>query len=488
MTKINSVFLVQFFLLLLGLTMSSLSAQSLELERTGISNSTETDFMPFITTWKTDNPGDSDDQSIRIPMIGNGYGFNVDWGDGSDEDFNTNPGDGVEHFLEHTYASAGEYQVKITGNFPRIYFNFDGDRQKIITIDQWGDIEWESMERAFRGASELTYNATDLPDLAGVTSMTSMFDGASKFNGNIGGWNVSSVTDMSGLFFNATVFNQDISSWDVSEVTSMYYMFGNAGKFNQDIGAWDVGKVINMGSMFEDADAFDQDIGSWNVSSVTDMSFMFSNTDVFNQGIGTWNVSSVINMSGMFNTADVFDQDISNWDVSSVTNMFVMFERAESFNQDISGWNVGSVTDMDFMFSDADAFNQNLGGWDISSVLTMKSMLGNSGLSTANYDATLTGWAAQSVQSGVVLGADGLTYCQAEADRQALIDVHNWTISGDVLANDCTSTDMDIKNDLPIDFSLNQNYPNPFNPTTLISFDLPAAGPVELVITKRSMT
>src|SRR6056297_1081105 len=150
-------------------------------------------FAPFITTWRTDNPGVSNELSIRIPMIGNGYDFNVDWGDGSDEDYNTNPGDDVEHFLEHTYASAGVYEVKITGDFPRIYINSEGDEDKILTIEQWGDIAWTSMNDAFRGANNLTYNATDAPDLSAVTDMSGAFKGTDMFNGDIGNWDVSTI-------------------------------------------------------------------------------------------------------------------------------------------------------------------------------------------------------------------------------------------------------------------------------------------------------
>jgi len=386
----------------------------------------EPEFAPFITTWKTDNPGDSDDQSIRIPMVGNGYDFNVDWGDGNDEDYNTNPGVDVEHFLEHTYASAGEYEVKITGDFPRIYINSEGDEDKILTIEQWGDIAWTSMNDAFRGASNLTYNATDAPDLSGVT-------------------------DLSGAFRGTDLFNGDISNWDVSIVTNMSNMFAFTKSFNQDIGydtgtgeGWDVSNVTNMNNMFQEAEVFNQDIGGWDVSGVTSMADMFSEADAFNQDIGDWDVSKVETMEGMFFGTDVFNQDIGydpgteeGWDVSSVTDMSGMFAFASAFDQDISGWNVSNVTLMLATFFDAGAFNQNLGGWDISSVTTMENMLGNSGLSTENYDATLTGWAAQTVQSEVELGANGLTYCEAETDRQSLITDDSWDILGDDLAESC---------------------------------------------------
>jgi surface protein len=406
---------------------------------------------PFITTWKTDNPGTSNATSITIPTTGTGYSYDVDWeNDGTWDDL------GVTGNITHDYGTAGTYQVAIRGDFPRIYFNNEGDKEKILSIDQWGDIAWTSMESAFWGCSNLAGQAVDVPDLSSVTDMSFMFSFASTFNQDIGGWDVSSVTNMSSMFRDASTFNQDIGGWDVSSVTNMRGMFLGASEFNQDIsdwdvssvldmgsmffiastfnqdlGSWDVSSVTNMGGMFLGASTFNQDIGGWDVSSVTNMFRMFDGASEFNQDIGGWDVSSVTNMAQMFLGASLFNQDISGWDVSSVTIMFRMFDGASTFNQDIGSWDVSSVTNMGGMFRDASTFNQDIGGWDVSSVADMADMLSNFGLSQTNYDNTLIGWAAQTVQSNVSLGADGLTYCAGETARNTLINTYGWNITGD---------------------------------------------------------
>jgi surface protein len=54
--------------------------------------------------------------------------------------------------------------------------------------------------------------------VSSVTSMESMFDSASLFNGDISGWDVSHVTSMESMFNNATLFNRDLSGWCVSGI------------------------------------------------------------------------------------------------------------------------------------------------------------------------------------------------------------------------------------------------------------------------------
>ncbi len=392
---------------------------------------------PFITTWQTT----AANETITIPTAaGETYNYTVDWGDGSTPTVETGN-------ATHTYTTPGIHTVSISGVFPRIYFNNTGDKDKILTIEQWGDIEWSSMREAFEGCSQLniTNPLIDAPNLSkvtdcsfmfnlatvfngdisswntsGVTDMRQMFRAANSFNQNIGGWDVGNVEDMGEMFSFATVFNQDISGWNtkkviqmyqmfdsakafnqdiggwnVSNVTGMYSMFRNAENFNQNLNLWDVGRVTNMVSMFENAVKFNGEVSNWTTSKVTNMSKMFKRALAFNKDLNNWNVSSVVNMSEMFNTARLFDREISNWDVSKVTDMRLMFQVAENFNQDISAWNVSNVTNMSSMFSSASSFNKNIGAWDVSKVTNMRFMFSRA----SSFNQDIGSWDVSNVTS-----------------------------------------------------------------------------------------
>ncbi|MEO9510874.1 MAG: BspA family leucine-rich repeat surface protein [Flavobacteriaceae bacterium] len=230
----------------------------------GIPGSVDTDCFAnsgaFITTWTVT----ADDLSITIPTTGSGYDYTVHWGEDSDGDGAIDIDTGVTGIATHTYTTEGVKTVSITGDFPRIYFNNGGDKDKITAVTQWGDIQWQSMHGAFYGCSNLDVTANDAPDLQNVTSMESMFR-ASEFNRDISHWTVDNVENMANMFRDASSFNQDISSWNVGNVERMDGMFSAASSFNADISGWDVGEVTNMGAMFQDASSFDQDLGGWNV-------------------------------------------------------------------------------------------------------------------------------------------------------------------------------------------------------------------------------
>lgn len=349
----------------------------------------------FITKWKTDNPGGVNNSSIKIgidPNLSSNYNYDVSWkNDGVWET-------GFTGNAEHDYLTPGTYTVAIRGTFPGFQF-YRGTGSKIITIEQWGTNVWNTMEAMFRSCPNVTYNATDAPNLSMVTNMAEMFTSASLFNGNlnnwdtsnvvnlqdtfngatsfngaIGNWNVGNVTNMVRTFTNATSFNQNLNNWNTSNVTNMHEMFKNAISFNQPIGTWSVGSVTTMRQMFLGASLFDQNLQNWNTSNVSDMFEMFRNATAFNGAIGNWNVGNVTTMRHMFFGTPFFNQSLNNWDTSSVVDMVEMFKYATSFNGAIGNWNVGNVKNMEQMFYGASSFNQDLNNWNTSNVLNMENM------------------------------------------------------------------------------------------------------------------
>ncbi|WP_426479458.1 BspA family leucine-rich repeat surface protein [Chryseobacterium sp. CBSDS_008] len=397
--------------------------------------------------------------------------------------------------------SEATYRLKVSngnGNFHQIRFaDWDilndngivGDVHKIQLIEQWGNIQWSSMEQAFQACKILDFTATDIPDLNLVTDMSYMFSGCYALVGNptINNWNTANVTTLLGTFTGCFVFNQPVGNWNTSNVTMMGITFSVAKVFNQPLANWDTSKVTATAAMFSGAYQFNQPIGNWDMSSNLDAEFMFSNAANFNQPLANWNTTQIMEMNNMFSGAKLFNQDISSWDTQNVKFMHDMFHNAESFNRDISNWdtrkvewmhemfngaknfnqnigkwNVSSVKGMNDMFNGAITFNQNLGSWNLSSLLYATNMFKNSGLNCQNYDSILYGWSQNpSTPNNINLSSvSPLTYSHnaAVTARNYLINNKGWTISGDTYNGECQSflgtSDIKVKGEINI-------YPNP---------------------------
>lgn len=180
---------------------------------------------------KTDNSGTSNNNQFTIPTGDGTFNYEVET---SEQNLT-----GVTGDVTLEWTTPGTYYVRITGQFPQIYFNNVGDKDKLLDISNWGVIQWESFNRSFFGCSNLNITAMDAPDLRSVTSMNTAFSGAINFNSDIGHWDVSNIIDMTFMLSN-TNFNQDISSWDVSNVETMTFMFAHSieSPFNQDLSSW----------------------------------------------------------------------------------------------------------------------------------------------------------------------------------------------------------------------------------------------------------
>jgi hypothetical protein len=144
----------------------------------------------FKFTVKTDNTGTSNNDQFTIPLYsGETYNFTVTY-DGQETTHST------DSDLTLTFPSgAGTYSINISGLFPRIYFNNAGDKAKLISVTNYGDVGWGSdFSMAFHGCTSCTdfgsglptnitnlyrawyscTSATSFPEVSGLTGLTNI--------------------------------------------------------------------------------------------------------------------------------------------------------------------------------------------------------------------------------------------------------------------------------------------------------------------------
>jgi len=346
----------------------------------------------FLSLWNTANTstGSSNSDQITLPLISSGtYDFVVDWGDGSRDTITSYD----QSEVTHTYSGGGgTKQIQIIGTIQGWQFNNTGDRNKLLTITNWGSLDINN-DSAFYGCSNLSLTSVSgTPTLSNTNSLSGIFRTCSSLItiNNVENWDISACNNLSNAFLSASNFN------------------------DSNISEWDTSNISNFVNCFLACPNFDQDLSNWSLISATNLSSMLSSCTSYNNGGQPLNFSNY---------------PVSNCNFSS------MFSSCPSFNQNLSSWNVSSATTMASMFEDATTFNQDLGAWDLTSLTTAANMFDSSGMSQTNYDATLDGWElpeAGTTPDGITLGASGVNYTTGLASRAALIADHSWTFVGDI--------------------------------------------------------
>lgn len=280
-------------------------------------------------------------------------------------------------------------------------------------------------------------------DLQSCTNAAGLFSGTPFNHPSISNLNLHNITSIHSMFEGCTAFNQDINTkvvgtgadaylaWDTDPVTTMYGCFKGCSNFNYSIDKWNIGQL----DAFSALASFFYSVGS-NLTNGYTHNLLTKDVTV---GAGTpaaktyvaWDVSQVngfggtsqnyTTTQGMFQNSK-FNGDISNWDMSGLGaqgghaysaagQWGRVFFNNPIFNQDIStktitnvsgkgtytAWDMSNWTGGRYPLSNTTAFNQNIGNWILSTTDVsngdMLQFFGYSGMSSANYTDSFTGWA-----------------------------------------------------------------------------------------------
>lgn len=312
------------------------------------------------------------------------------------------------------------------------------------TVNGWNTANVTSMTQMFYSASAFNKPVSNW-NVSKVLNFSAMFRAASAFNQSLNTWVPSSASFFDNFFNQATSFNNGDSAgsagsmtWsNLKSVTTMASMFYGATAFNQNLNSWQMvpstynltnGTLVSSmtyNSMFFGATSFNNgNAGSmtWNLTAAgvpwttsaapaTDMTSMFQGATSFNQNINSWDVSYVSLMPNMFYGASSFNNGLAagvsgnmTWKMASgLTDINGMFYNATSFNQSVSTWVTTQVSKFYNLLTGATSFNQSLSSFDVVSWSNATGMTFPASMSDANVQDTLKSWAWQAHAGTIVV-------------------------------------------------------------------------------------
>ncbi len=318
-----------------------------------------------------------------------------------------------------------------TANVTRMDNMFRDNTTANPNTSNWNTANVTEMDGMFYNAINANPDTSNW-NTSNVTRFDNIFRDAAVATPNTINWNTSNVIEMDGMFYNAVLANPDTTSWNTANVTRFDNIFRNAPVSTPNTSNWDTSSAIEMDGMFYGASSANPDVSNWDTSNVTTMYAMFysatSAEPVTTTNLNVWNTSNVTNMRYMFRNTPLANPDVSGWDMGSVTVTANMFQDTSVANPDVTNWNTALVTNISSMFRNASSFDRNMSGWNVSSITLAGSFLRGVQLTQANYDALLSSWGNQVVQTGVTFHGGTSQYCSGEGGRNVLV-ANSWSIT-----------------------------------------------------------
>jgi surface protein len=352
-------------------------------------------------------------------LPGGTFNANIEWGDGANSTVTSwNDAD-----MKHTYATAGDHVINITGNFPNVIFDGPSTRDQLTSVLQLGEVGWTRLDRAFSGCPNLTSFTVGRTNTSAVVNTNGMFRFCTGLDDpNLEGIDTSNVTNMGEMFMGCSgMITIDLSDMDTSSSIRMTDMFnGCTSLLSLDLSQTDTTNVRDMSYMFSGCSSMTSiDLTDFDTSGVFNTESSTPSDDLFNSpqlsglfkncpsltslDVSGFDLSRVTNVGEMFRgCSGLTSLDVSTFDTSKCTIMGSMFRDCSGLTiLDVSNFDTGDATSMSSMFNGCTGVTDIVGleSFDIRRILGSTRMVdfcAGVTLPTARYNSVLVTWAANS--------------------------------------------------------------------------------------------
>ena len=318
----------------------------------------------FISLWDTRNTstGSSNSDQIAIPTTATGsYACTIDWGDSSTSAI-TAYNDAA---LTHTYTTAGEYTIIITGTFEGFQFDNTNDRLKVLNISQFGTLRISDGvigKNYFYGCENVTCTATDVMDLSNADSILNGWRDCANWSYDYTGCDVSMIQSAASAFLASGQTDPLPTSWPSLTTTFLMFAFSD---FNGPVSITAPNLTTAQG-MFQSS-AMDSNV-TLTALILSSVRAMFQSSPMSaNVTITSNNLS---NAREMFNACFPMNGTLTI-PTSNITTVFRFFQNADAWRQSLASWTVPQITDFGSFMALA------------------------TGMDSTDYGETLVSWAAQ---------------------------------------------------------------------------------------------
>lgn len=370
--------------------------------------------LVFRLLFRTNSPSELVTLPTRngeISENNNRLSYRMDWGDGTLEYVDTD-------YPSHVYDVAGDYIIQIEGNCPIWNFEeYPQAKDKVIEVQQWGNVYLDSAEGMFKDCTNLTVTAIDalrskvvshknlfsgctslieIPgpydetwedhfSLRGYTNIQDQIDDRNLYYTIYRDiWVTEYSENFSGMFHNCiSLIRVDVSNWETDLSIDFSYMFHNCNfLFYLDTSNWVVSSSADFTSMFYNCNELTNiDTSTWDTALSVGFSYMFYKCyNLPYIEVSSWHVSNSISFKSMFEDCTKLRGFYpQNWVVNNSTSFENMFANCILLRDkdfvDLTYWNVWSASNLNRMFYGVQFVKQlDLFNWDVSQMDSFNSM------------------------------------------------------------------------------------------------------------------